>query len=553
MKMDYKDLANLIFPDAKDISYYEEKYKKRELKEGAVVTRYAPSPTGFMHIGGLYQSLIAKKVANQTEGVFFVRIEDTDQKREIENGVEQILESLKEYDLSPDETVQSNGEDKGAYGPYVQSKRKEIYIAYAKSLIEKGMAYPCFCSSEELEKIRENQEKAKERTGYYGKWTKCRNMPVDMAIEKIKNGDPYIIRLKSPGNPDKKIKHHDVIKGNIDFPENDQDIVIIKSDGLPTYHFAHAIDDHLMGTTLVIRGDEWVASVPLHLQLFYMLGFKAPKYAHIAPIMKEENGGKRKLSKRKDPEAAVSYYKEEGIPKQSVIEYLMNIANSNFENWRKQNPTEDINKFDFQLNKMGVSGALFDMVKLLDVSKTVISKYTADEIYADVSVWAKQYDEELANLIADKEYALKIFGIERGNVKPRKDIAKWSDVKNSIIYMFDDKFFNSAEEYNFQKINDKEEIKNIVETYVNKYFDSNDTKETWFNKIKELSGELGYAKEVKEYKQEPDKYKGHVGDVSTVLRVVLTKRQNTPDLYEIMNVLGKESVEKRFKEFIDKV
>lgn len=553
MKMDYKDLANLIFPDAKDISYYEEKYKKRELKEGAVVTRYAPSPTGFMHIGGLYQSLIAKKVANQTEGVFFVRIEDTDQKREIENGVEQILESLKEYDLSPDETVQSNGEDKGAYGPYVQSKRKDIYIAYAKSLIEKGMAYPCFCSSEELEKIRENQEKAKERTGYYGKWTKCRNMPVDMAIEKIKNGDPYIIRLKSPGNPDKKIKHHDVIKGNIDFPENDQDIVIIKSDGLPTYHFAHAIDDHLMGTTLVIRGDEWVASVPLHLQLFYMLGFKAPKYAHIAPIMKEENGGKRKLSKRKDPEAAVSYYKEEGIPKQSVIEYLMNIANSNFENWRKQNPTEDINKFDFQLNKMGVSGALFDMVKLLDVSKTVISKYTADEIYADVSVWAKQYDEELANLIADKEYALKIFGIERGNVKPRKDIAKWSDVKNSIIYMFDDKFFNSAEEYNFQKINDKEEIKNIVETYVNKYFDSNDTKETWFNKIKELSGELGYAKEVKEYKQEPDKYKGHVGDVSTVLRVVLTKRQNTPDLYEIMNVLGNESVEKRFKEFIDKV
>ena len=553
MKMDYKDLANLIFPDAKDISYYEEKYKKRDLKEGAVVTRYAPSPTGFMHIGGLYQSLIAKKVANQTEGVFFVRIEDTDQKREIENGVEQILESLKEYDLSPDETVQSNGEDKGAYGPYVQSKRKDIYIAYAKSLIEKGMAYPCFCSSEELEKIRENQEKAKERTGYYGKWTKCRNMPVDMAIEKIKNGDPYIIRLKSPGNPDKKIKHHDVIKGNIDFPENDQDIVIIKSDGLPTYHFAHAIDDHLMGTTLVIRGDEWVASVPLHLQLFYMLGFKAPKYAHIAPIMKEENGGKRKLSKRKDPEAAVSYYKEEGIPKQSVIEYLMNIANSNFENWRKQNPTEDINKFDFQLNKMGVSGALFDMVKLLDVSKTVISKYTADEIYADVSVWAKQYDEELANLIADKEYALKIFGIERGNVKPRKDIAKWSDVKNSIIYMFDDKFFNSTEEYNFQKINDKEEIKNIVETYVNKYFDSNDTKETWFNKIKELSGELGYAKEVKEYKQEPDKYKGHVGDVSTVLRVVLTKRQNTPDLYEIMNVLGKESVEKRFKEFIDKV
>ena len=307
--MDNKDMANLIFPDAKDISFYEEKYPKRDLKEGAIVTRYAPSPTGVMHIGGLYQSLIAKKMAEQTEGVFFVRIEDTDQKREIENGVEQILDSLEDYGLAPDETVGKDGVDIGSYGPYMQSKRKEIYQAYAKYLISEGKAYPCFCSSDELNEIRENQEKAKQRTGYYGTWTKCRNMPIDMAAERIKNGDDYIIRLKSPGNPDKKIKHKDVIKGSIEFPENDQDIVIIKSDGLPTYHFAHAIDDHLMGTTLVIRGDEWIASVPLHLQLFYVLGFKAPKYAHIAPIMKEEDGNKRKLSKRKDPEAAVSYYK----------------------------------------------------------------------------------------------------------------------------------------------------------------------------------------------------------------------------------------------------
>ena len=353
--MNNQELANLIFPEVKEISYYEEKYPKRDLKEGAVVTRYAPSPTGFMHIGGLYQALVAKKQAEQTEGVFFVRIEDTDQKREVENGVSEIINSLKDYGIEPDEGMTDEKNEIGNYGPYKQSLRKEIYQAYAKDLIEKGQAYPCFCSGEKLEEIRSNQEKAKERTGYYGKWTKCRNMPIDMAFEKIKNGESYIIRLKSPGNPDKKIKHKDVIKGGVDMPENDQDIVIIKSDGLPTYHFAHAVDDHLMGTNLVIRGDEWLPSVPLHLQLFYVLGFKAPKYAHIAPLMKTEEGGKRKLSKRKDPEAAVGYYKEEGIPKQSVKEYLMNIANSNFEMWRKQNPDKAIEEFAFDLKKMGIS------------------------------------------------------------------------------------------------------------------------------------------------------------------------------------------------------
>ena len=547
--MNSKDLADLIFPNAKDISYYEEKYPERNLKEGAVVTRFAPSPTGFVHIGGLYQSLVAKKMANQTDGVFFVRIEDTDQKREIENGPEQILEALEDYGLSPDETIGLDGQDKGNYGPYMQSKRKEIYQAYAKFLIEKGMAYPCFCSPDELNKIREDQEKAKERTGYYGKWTKCRNMPIDMAIEKIKNGVPYIVRLKSPGNPDRKIKHHDVIKGNIDFPENDQDVIIIKSDGLPTYHFAHAVDDHLMRTTLVIRSDEWVASVPLHLQLFYCLGFKAPKYAHIAPIMKEENGNKRKLSKRKDPEAAVSYYKEEGIPKEAVEEYLMNIANSNFEAWRKGNKDKSINEFKFELNKMGVSGALFDMVKLLDVSKTVISQYSAEQIYENVYEWSKKYDEELFNLIQNKEYALKIFGIERGNAKPRKDISKWSDVKNSIIYMFDNEFLNSEINYEFQKITNKEEIRSILNSYMSEYYNPEDDKQTWFDKIKDLAEKFGYAREVKEYKANPDNFKGHVGDVSTVLRVAITGRANTPDLYEIMNVLGKESIERRIEKW----
>ncbi len=545
--MDYKDLANLIFPDAKGISYYEEKYPERNLKEGAVVTRFAPSPTGFVHIGGLYQSLVAKKVVEQTEGVFFVRIEDTDQKREIENGAQQILDALEDYNLSPDETMGIDGEDKGTYGPYLQSKRKEIYESYAKYLLEQGKAYPCFCSQEELGQIRENQEKAKERTGYYGKWTKCRNMPIEMAAEKIKNGDPYIIRLKSPGNPDKKIKHKDVIKGNIEFPENDQDVIIIKSDGLPTYHFAHAVDDHLMHTTLVIRSDEWVASVPLHLQLFYCLGFKAPKYAHIAPIMKEENGNKRKLSKRKDPEAAVNYYKEEGIPKESVEEYLMNIANSNFEGWRKGNKDKDISEFKFELNKMGVSGALFDMVKLLDVSKGVISRYSGEEVLQNVLKWSKEYDEELYNLINnDREYSLKVFNIERGNAKPRKDISKWSEVKNSISYMFADEFAKVTE-FEYQKVTDENEIKTILTEYSNNYFDINDDKDTWFNKMKDLAEKLGYAREVKAYKENPDSYKGHVGDISTVIRVSLTGRANTPDLYEIMQVLGEKEVKSRIE------
>ena len=541
--MDNKELADLIFPDVKDVAFYEEKYKARELPEGAIVTRFAPSPTGFVHIGGLYQAEIARKLADQTKGVFFVRIEDTDQKREIENGVEQIIDALRDYDLMPDETI-IDGKDVGNYGPYQQSKRKDIYKAYAKSLIEKGLAYPCFCTPETLNSIREDQEKAKERTGYYGKWTKCRNMPIDMAAEKIKNGESCIIRLKSPGNPDKKIKHKDVIKGNVDMPENDQDIVIIKSDGLPTYHFAHAVDDHLMGTTHVIRGDEWLPSVPLHLQLFYVLGFKAPKYAHIAPMMKVDGDAKRKLSKRKDPEAAVSYYTEEGIPKQAVKEYLMNIANSNFEIWRKQNPDKAIEEFDLQLNKMGVSGALFDMIKMLDVAKNVISKYSAEEVYDESYNWAENFDPELKEMLDDKEYALKVLGIERGNVKPRKDIAKWSDVKNAIYYMYDNKFDKNGE-FEYQKINDKDEIEKIVKEYFDKYYDEKDDKDTWFAKMKDLAESFGYAREVKEFKANPDNFKGHVGDISTVIRVRITGRCNTPDLYEILKVLGKERIMKR--------
>ena len=545
--MDYKDLANAIFPDAKDIAYYEEKYPERNLKEGAIVTRFAPSPTGFVHIGGLYQSLIARKLANQTEGVFLLRIEDTDQKREVENGITDIVQSLDRFGIEPDEGMISETEGKGNYGPYRQSMRKEIYQSYAKYLIEQGKAYPCFCTPEELEEMRTKQETAKIRPGYYGVWAKCRNITVEEAIEKINNGENYIVRFKSLGREDRKIKHHDVIKGNVDFPENDQDIVIIKADGLPTYHFAHAVDDHLMRTTHVIRGDEWLSSVPLHLQLFHELGFKPPKYAHIAPIMKNDNGNKRKLSKRKDPEAAVSYYDEMGIPKEAVNEYLLNIANSNFENWRRANKDKSIDEFELQLNKMSVSGALFDMVKLLDVGKTVISKFTAEEVYENAFNWAKTYDKELEEMLQDKEYALKIFGIERGNKKPRKDIAKWSDVKENIEYMYDEKFFAKEQEYPYQVINEKQDVDKILDLYMEKYYDENDDKQQWFDKIKELAGELGYAKEVKEYKANPDAYKAHVGDVSTVLRVALTGRTNTPDMYEIMQVLGKESIEKRFE------
>ena len=544
--MNYQDLANLVFPDVKEISYYEEKYPERNLEEGAIVTRFAPSPTGFVHIGGLYQALAARKVAKQTNGVFFLRIEDTDQKREIENGVTGIVSSLQDFDMGPDEGQINDTDELGNYGPYKQSLRKEIYQAYAKHLLAQGKAYLCFCTSEDLENMRAKQEAAKVRTGYYSVWAACRNLTVEEMVERVKNGENYIVRFKSPGREDRKIKHHDVIKGNVDFPENDQDIVIIKADGLPTYHFAHAVDDHLMHTTHIIRSDEWLSSVPLHLQLFQELGFKAPKYAHIAPIMKNDNGNKRKLSKRKDPEAAVEYYKQEGIPSDAVKEYLLNIASSSFENWRRQNPELPMEAFDLQLNKMSVSGALFDMVKLLDVSKSIISRYSAEKVYEEALKWANEYDHELKETLADKEYSLKVFGIERGNKKPRKDIAKWSDVKENISYMYD----GEIPEYPYQVINEKEDIEKILKTYK---FNPADDKQAWFDNIKKLAGDLGYAAEVKAFKENPGAFKAHVGDVSTVLRVALTGRTNTPDMYEIMQVLGENKVQKRFEEAISKL
>ena len=544
--MDYKDLANLIFPDAKPIEYYEKMYPERELKEGAIVTRFAPSPTGFVHIGGLYQALCARTAAKKTGGVFFLRVEDTDQKREVENGVTGIINSLKDFDMEPDEGMISETEWKGKYGPYKQSMRKEIYQAYAKYFIEMGKAYPCFCTPEDDEERRKKQEAAGIRPGYYGVWATCRNLTLEEMADKIKAGNAYIIRFKSPGREDRKIQVHDLIKGKLTFPENDLDIPIIKSDGLPTYHFAHLVDDHLMRTTHVVRSDEWLSSLPLHIQLFQAAGFKPPKYCHIAPIMKNDNGNKRKLSKRKDPEAAVSYYEEMGVPADAVKEYLLNIANSNFENWRRANKTASINDFDFQLNKMSVSGALFDMTKLLDISKNVISRYSAEKVYNESYKWALKHDEELKALLDNKDYAMKVLGIERGNQKPRKDISKWSDVKENIIYMFEE-----PREFDYDKINSEADIKKILKEY-SKVFSENDDKDTWFSKIKDVAEKCGYAREVKEYKEQPEKWPGHVGDVSTVLRVTLTGRRNTPDLYEIMKVLGEKEVINRLNNAINK-
>ena len=542
--MDYKDLANAIYPDAKPIEYYEEKYGPRDLPQGAEVTRFAPSPTGFVHIGGLYQCIINRALAKQSNGVFMLRIEDTDQVRKIENGVNQIVEALAKFDFVPDEGMISETEEKGSYGPYKQSMRREIYHSYAKYLIEQGRAYPCFATPEEIDEIRKKQEAAGLRTGFYGVWAKYRDLPVDEAIARIKNGDKFVIRLRSQGREDRKIKVKDAVRGFIEFPENNQDAVLIKADGLPVYHFAHVVDDHLMRTTIVVRGEEWISSTPLHIEIFQAFGFKPPKYAQVPSILKEDDGKKRKISKRKDPEAAVDYYHKEGIPSDAVNEYLMNIINSSFEGWRRANPTKPMNEFKLELSKMGVSGAVFDMVKLLDVSKNVIARYSAEQVYSFANEWAKQYDEELAQMLSDKEYGLKVFGIERENSKkPRKDLSKWSDVKENIIYMY-----NKPESYDFDKINGEEVIK-VIKEYINVY-NSNDDKETWFSKMKDVAEKCGYAREVKEYKADPEKWPGHVGDISSVIRVAITGRRNTPDLYEIMNVLGNDEVIARLNKAI---
>ncbi len=557
------ELAELIFPEAKETSFYEEKYPDRELPEGAVVSRFAPSPTGFVHIGALEQCIIETSLKKQTNGVLILRIEDTDQKRKIENGVQGIIDSMKDFDIVFDEGMTGENDEKGAYGPYIQTKRRDIYQSYAKKLIIEDKAYPCFASEEELAQLRKKQEEEKcPNIGYYGKWAIYRELPIDEAARRIQNGDKYVIRFKAAGSEDGRITHKDMIKGKVELPQNILDVIIIKGDGLPTYHFAHAVDDHLMHTTHVIRSNEWFPSVPLHLELFRALGFKAPKYCHYAPMLKsevktdesgniitDENGApvtfKRKISKRKDPEAAVGYYHKEGIPVESVREYLMTIANSDFEMWRGHNPDADLYDFDFKLKKMSTTeGALFDMDKLNDVSKNVIATFSAEKVYAAAYEWAKRYDSALAAMLEDKEYSLKVLGIERGAdiKKKRKDIGRWSDVKDYISYMYDDTFYTDELHYDYQLINDKETLAKIFKLYAEKYYNEADDNSAWFNRLKDLAEEVGYAREVKLWKKDKESWPGHVGDVSTAIRIAVTGRSNTPDLCQIMKTMGTKRV-----------
>ncbi len=539
---DYKELAQLLFGNiTKAPQDFEEMYPPRALKEGARVTRFAPSPTGFLHFGNLFTCMVSYKTAKTTDGVFYVRVEDTDQKRKVEGAIDVMLKGLSVYGINADEGVVGDEKEIGDYGPYYQSARVEIYQTYAKSLVEQGLAYPCFCSAEELDEIRSAQENESIK-GYWGKWAKCRDLTFEQIKANIDAGMSWTLRLKSPGELDKKCFFDDMIKGKIEMPENVQDVVLLKSDGIPTYHFAHAVDDHLMRTTHVVRGDEWISSVPIHLQLFKVLGFKPPKYAHVSPIMKEENGGKRKLSKRKDPEAAVTYYAEEGYPQESVNEYMMTLANSNFEDWRRMNKTEAIDKFPFNLKKMSVSGALFDIVKLTDVSKNVISIMSADKVFELSYAWAKEYQPQLAELFAQNEAkATAILNIDREGKKPRKDIAKWSDVLDYVSYMYDETFVPN---YELNGNATPALAVKVIEEYL-KVVNLDDDKDAWFGRMKEICPLVGCTPNVKEYKAEPEKFEGHVGDVSTIIRVALTGRTNTPDLFAITALLGEDTVKAR--------
>ena len=544
--MTNEDLADLIFPNLEhDVEYYEKLYPERNLPEGAYVTRFAPSPTGYMHIGNFMSTTIDYVLAKNTNGVFYLRNEDTDKAREISDAVEKIMDTLKEYEMVPDE-YEFNNKIVGNYGPYIQSERIEIYHTFIKKLIEMGRAYPCFCSKESLDELRKNQEEKKMRTGYYGRYAKCRNLSIEEAITRIKNGESYVIRFKSMGNYDKKFVFDDLVKGRIEFPENDQDTVIMKSDNfLPTYHFAHLVDDHLMHTTHVVRGEEWLSSVPLHIELFKTFGYKVPKYIHIPLIMKQDGDIKRKISKRKDPEASMSFYREKGYPSLAVIESIMTIINSNYEEWHNANPDKTFIDFKFSPKKMSSSGALYDLEKLNNISRNYISKLTKDEVYNGLLKWTKEYDKEFYELITKYEdYTKNILNIEREQKKPRKDYACYSEIKNQIFYMYDELYSPST--YEWGTVTNKEEINKILNTYINKYYDITD-KEVWFNNIKLLTDELGYCSNMKEYKENPNNYKGSVADISTVLRVALTSKSMTPDLYEIMRLLGKDRIIERIK------
>ena len=547
---EFEKMAELLLPCVtKTTDYFENLYPERNLADGARVTRVAPSPTGYLHLGTLFAALVNRITATSTNGIFFTRIEDTDKKREIEGGISNIIGGLDRFGISIDEGFVGEDKQLGDYGPYKQSDRAEIYQTYAKLLICEGLAYPCFCTAEELDETRKYQEANKIRTGYHGEFAKHRNITVEEAKALIDEGKPFVVRLKSPGNEQNKVVFEDGIKGKIEMPENDEDFVLLKSDGIPTYHFAHAVDDHLMHTTHVLRGDEWISSVPKHIQLFKILDFKPPKYGHISPIMKLDNGAKRKISKRKDPEAAVHFFAEQGYDSECVINYLMTVAASDFEDWRRANPDASYKDFKFNLKKMSVSGALFDEVKLVDVSKNMVAKLKSYEVYEKLTAWAKEFDAEFYNILTkNPDYSKQVLAIDRDVAKPRKDIARWSEVKDYFAYMFEELFTPCFELPENIK---KADAIAFLEAYKNVYT-PNDDRQAWFDRIKEIAPAIGFAAETKQYKAEPEAYKGHAGDLSTVLRIAITGRRNTPDLCSIMQVLGKEECTKRINTAISK-
>ncbi|WP_101908678.1 glutamate--tRNA ligase [Marasmitruncus massiliensis] len=542
--MDYNALADLLFPRITTVpADIEAGYPPRQLPEGAKVTRIAPSPTGFMHLGNLFGAIADERLAHQSGGIFYLRIEDTDQKREVAGSVETILNVFRDYELNFDEGAVLDG-DNGRYGPYRQRQRAQIYQTYAKWLVQQGKAYPCFCTEEELAAIHEKQAEQKENFGYYGKWAVHRDMPFDEIEKRVDGGEPFVLRFRSEGSLEHRVKFNDLVKGAMEFPENDQDVVLLKSDGIPTYHFAHVVDDHLMGTTHVVRGEEWLATLPIHLQLFQAMGWKPPKYIHTAQLMKMDGESKRKLSKRKDPELALDFYQRQGYCVPAVKEYILTLLNSNFEDWRLANPDAPMEDFVFTTKKMGVSGALFDIEKLNDVSKNVISRMTAEEVYTLLSAWAKQFDELFyALLTRDPDYAKAILAIGRGGKKPRKDLAVWSEAKAYMDFFFDELF---QPDYTAYPENTLGDVRQILNDYAGVYDPADDSGQ-WFERIKALADKLGYASNMKDYKKNPEAYRGSVADISMVIRVAVTGRQNSPDMYDVMQVLGQKKVLERLR------
>ena len=550
--MDYNKLADLLFPDVVNTpEFYEEKFPYRKLPNKAEVTRMAPSPTGFIHLGNLYSALADERIAHKNGGVFYLRIEDTDEKRKVDGAVELIIDTLKYFDIEFDEGAGfEENPEKNAYGPYFQRQRVDIYHAYAKSLVQRGLAYPCFCTEEELDAVRAKQEEEKVLTGYYGEYAVCRDLSMEEIEANLAAGKSYVLRLRSQGDPEKEITFVDEIKGEIKLPENIHDIVLLKRDGIPTYHFAHAIDDHLMRTTVVVRGGEWLASAPIHYELFHVLGFKMPKYAHTAHLMKfdEETGGKRKLSKRKDPELSLDYYRQDGYHPYCMKVYLLTLLNSNFEEWHEKFPDKDINEFPFSIDKMNQSGALFDKDKLHNICKNELSKLSEDEVYDFLYRWAYEYESKKAPVwFADKEKMLAILRLYMGvgMKRRRKDLIYAKQIFKLVSYFFDIEEDDEKDEFRL----DNEEVKKLLKAYLDSYSHEDDNS-VWFDKLKAIADSNGYASDMKAYKAEPEKYKGNVSDVAEVVRIAVTGHANTPDLWSIVHIMGEDQMRQRIEKII---